>query len=141
LQDLPGENLSEALYLLANSHYRVEEYENAASTYSEIISQFPNSPIYRNAQYGLAWSLFQQSKYNEAYGVFNSLSEGDDTTAIKSFIWKGESKRYSGNPKEALVIFEDFLKRYPDHPSASLVESLIGLIYLIRISSSFHHNT
>ncbi|MBE0571262.1 MAG: tetratricopeptide repeat protein [Ignavibacteriaceae bacterium] len=129
LQDLPKENLAEALYLLANSHYRVEEYANAANTYSEIIDRFPRSPVYRNAQYGLAWSLFQQNKYNEAYNVFNNLSQGDDSTAIKSFIWKGESKRYSGNPNEALIIFEDFLKRYPDHPSASLVESLIGLIY------------
>ena len=129
LQDLPKENLAEALYLLANSHYRVEEYANAANTYSEIIDRFPRSPVYRNAQYGLAWSLFQQNKYNEAYNEFNNLSQGDDSTAIKSFIWKGESKRYSGNPNEALIIFEDFLKRYPDHPSASLVESLIGLIY------------
>ncbi|HSW55135.1 MAG TPA: tetratricopeptide repeat protein [Ignavibacteriaceae bacterium] len=129
LQDLPKENLAEALYLLANSHYRVEEYANAANTYSEIIDRFPRSPVYRNAQYGLAWSLFQQNKYNEAYSVFNNLSQGDDSTAIKSFIWKGESKRYSGNPNEALMIFEDFLKRYPEHPSASLVESLIGLIY------------
>ena len=129
LQDLPGEKLAEALYLLANSHYRIEEYSNAEKTYSEIIDGFPQSALYRNAQYGLAWSLFQQSKYNEAYTVFNNLSQGDDTTAIKSFIWKGESKRYSGSPNEALIIFEDFLKRYPDHPSASLVESLIGLIY------------
>jgi len=129
LKELPGENLSEALYLLANSHYRVEEYANAANTYSEIIERFPRSPVYRNAQYGLAWSLFQQSKYSEAYTVFNNLSQGDDSTAIKSFIWKGESKRYSGNSNEALIIFEDFLKRYPNHPSSSLVESLIGLIY------------
>ena len=129
LQDLPEENLAEALYLLANSHYRVEEYANAANTYSEIIDRFPNSPVYRNAQYGLAWSYFQQSKYNESYNIFNNLSQGDDSTAIKSFIWKGESKRYSGNTNEALIIFQDFLKRYPDHPSASLVESLIGLIY------------
>jgi len=129
LQNLPGENLAEALYLLANSHYRVEEYADAANTYSEIIDRFPRSQVYRNAQYGLAWSLFQQSKYNEAYNVFNNLSQGDDSTAIKSFIWKGESKRYSGNPNEALIIFQDFLKRYPNHPSASLVESLIGLIY------------
>jgi len=129
LQNLPGENLAEALYLLANSHYRVEEYADAANTYSEIIDRFPRSSVYRNAQYGLAWSLFQQSKYNEAYNVFNNLSQGDDSTAIKSFIWKGESKRYSGNPNEALIIFQDFLKRYPNHPSASLVESLIGLIY------------
>ena len=129
LQDLPGEKLAEALYLLANSHYRIEEYSNAEKTYSEIIDGFPQSALYRNAQYGLAWSLFQQSKYNEAYTVFNNLSQGDDTTAIKSFIWKGESKRYSGSSNEALIIFEDFLKRYPAHPSASLVESLIGLIY------------
>ena len=129
LQDLPKENLAEALYLLANSHYRIEEYSNAEKTYSEVIDGFPQSALYRNAQYGLAWSYFQQSKYNEAYTVFNNLSQGDDSTAIKSFIWKGESKRYSGNTNEALIIFEDFLKRYPDHPSASLVESLIGLIY------------
>lgn len=144
IQTLPDEKLSEALYLLANSHYRVEEYENAARTYSEIIERFPYSAFVRDAQYGLAWSLFQQSKYNEAYNVFNNLSAGEDTIAIKSFIWKGESKRYSGKPNEALIIFEDFLKRYPDHPLASLVESLIGLIYFdqnkLELSSQYLAN-
>ena len=129
LQQLSKEELAEALYLLANSHYRVEEYADASTTYSEIINRFPNSPYYRNAQYGLAWSFFQQSKYNEAYEVFNTLSEGQDSIAIKSFVWKGESKRYSGKSKEALNIFENFLKQYPDNSLAPLVESLIGLIY------------
>ncbi|MBK9099604.1 MAG: tetratricopeptide repeat protein [bacterium] len=129
LRELPRENLSEALYLLANSHYRVEEYSDAAKTYTEVIESFPESEVYRNSQYGLAWSLFQQSKYNEAYQVFNLLSEGDDSIAVKSFIWKGESKRYAGRSNEALAIFQNFLKRYPNDPSTSLVESLIGLIY------------
>jgi TolA-binding protein len=129
LQQLSKEELAEALYLLGNSHYRVDEYANSAATYSEIVDRFPNSPFFRNAQYGLAWSLFQQSKYSEAYNVFNTLSEGQDSIAIKSFIWKGESKRYAGDSKEALNIFENFLKRYPDNSSAALVESLIGLIY------------
>jgi TolA-binding protein len=129
LKNLPDENLAEALYLLANSHYRVEDYADAARTYSEIIERFPISALYRNAQYGLAWSLFQQDKFNEAYNMFNLLSEGEDSIAIKSFIWKGESKRYAGNFNEALTIFNGFLKRYPDHPSAPEVENLIGLIY------------
>lgn len=129
IQKLPTENLSEALYLLANSHYRVEEYSDAANTYSEVIKRFPNSDIFRNSQYGLAWSLFQQSKYGEAYQVFNTLSEGYDSIAIKSFIWKGESKRYAGQTNEALAIFQNFLVKYPDDPSTTLVENLIGLIY------------
>ncbi len=129
INDLPDEHLAEALYLLANSHYRVEEYDDAAQTYSEITRRFPETKIHRIAQYGLAWSLFQQSNYSEAYTVFNNLSEGEDTIAIKSFIWKGESKRYSGDLKEALIIFEDFLRRYPNDPSVPVVENLIGLIY------------
>lgn len=129
LKQLPNENLSEAIYLLANSHYRIEEYSDAANKYLEVIERFPNSDVFRNSQYGLAWSLFQQSKYNEAYQVFNTLSEGDDSIAIKSFIWKGESKRYAGHSNEALTIFQNFLTKYPDDPSTSLIESLIGLIY------------
>jgi TolA-binding protein len=144
LKELSGEKLAEALYLIANSHYRIEEYPNAEKTYLEIIERFPRSANYRNAQYGLAWSLFQQSKYNQAYNYFNVLSQGDDSIAVKSFIWKGESKRYAGNPNEALAIFEDFLKRYPDYPSSSLVESLIGLIYFdqnkFALSSQYLEN-
>jgi len=129
VNEISKDNLAEALYILANSHYRVEEYENAVKIYSEIIEKFPGSKIFRNAQYGLGWAQFQQSKYNDAYNVFNHLSEGEDSIAVQSFIWKGEAKRYSGNYKEALKIFEEFLKLYPTDPSAPMVESLIGLIY------------
>lgn len=129
LRELPKENLSEALYLLANSHYRVEEYSDAEKTYSEVIENFPKSEVYRNSQYGLAWSLFQQSKFNEALQIFNLLSEGDDSIAVKSLIWKGECRRYAGRTNEALTIFQNFLSKYPDDPSVPLVESLIGLLY------------
>jgi len=127
--ELQNENLAEALYILANSHYRVEEYEDAVEIYIEIIERFPNSKLTRDAQYGLGWAYFQQSKYDDAYNIFNSLSQGTDSLAIQSFIWKGEAKRYSGNNKDALKIFQDFLEQYPSDPSAPAVESLIGLIY------------
>lgn len=129
IKDLSPENLAEALYVLANSHYRVEEYTEAAKTYSEVIEKFPDSRVFRSAQYGLGWSQFQQGKYNEAYYVFNNLSQGDDSLAVQSYIWKGEAKRYSGNYKEALRIFEDFLNLYPTDSSVPMVETLIGVIY------------
>jgi len=128
LADLPPESFAEGLYLLANSYYRIEDYKNAAETYTEILDKFPGSLIIRNAKYGLAWSFFQQGKYNDAYNVFNSLSEGEDSIAVKSFIWKGESKRYAGNYNEALDVFKQFLQKYPGHELAPLVEYQIGLI-------------
>jgi TolA-binding protein len=123
-----GDAYAESLYLLANSHYRVEEYEEAEKSYNEIIAKFPFSDIIRNAYYGLAWTYFQQKKYNDAYKVFDFLSTGDDSIAVKSFLWKGESKRYAGQYSEAMQIFSSFTQKYPTHPLAHEVEYQMGVI-------------
>jgi len=128
LKSLTDDSLVEGLYLLANSYYRVEEYTDAVKTYSEILEKFPGSSIARDARYGLAWSYFQQKRYTDAYNVFNYLSEGTDSIAIKSFIWKAEARRYSGNNAEALKIFGEFLKLYPSYHLAPLVEYQMGVI-------------
>jgi TolA-binding protein len=128
LSGLSEKSLVEGLYLLANSYYQVEEYENAVKSYSEIIEKFPSSSVTRNTHYGLAWSYFQLQKYSDAYNVFNYLSEGTDSLAVKSFIWKGEARRYSGNYSEAAGIFGQFLKLYPSHYLAAIAEYQIGVI-------------
>ena len=46
-------------------------------------------------RYGLAWIHFQKGNYNDAYKLFNLLSQStDDSVAIKSLYWSGEAKRY-----------------------------------------------
>jgi len=129
LSNLPEDLYSEGLYLLANSHYRVQEYENAENAYSELIEKFPGSKVVRDTRYGLAWSYFQQKKFEEAYKVFNFLSDGEDSIAVESFIWKGEAKRYDNKQGEALLIYRDFLQKFPTSKSVSHVEYLIGLTY------------
>lgn len=129
ISKLPDALYSESLYLLANSYYRVEEYANAQNSYSEIIERFPLSSVIRDAHYGLAWSYFQQKKYTDAYNVFNYLSEGNDSIAIKSFVWKGESLRYAGKNNEALRIYEEFLRKYPSSYLAPRVEYQMGTVY------------
>jgi TolA-binding protein len=129
LSDLPENFYSESLYLLANSYYRANEYSNAEKTYLEIIRNYPNVYLIREVKYGLGWTYFQQEKYSEAYNIFNSLSEGNDSIAVKSFYWKGEAKRYSGQESEAFKIFKDFLKKYPDDKLTSGVRYQIGVLY------------
>lgn len=127
--DLPYEQQAEAKYLLANSFYRTREFDQSEKIYLDIIQQYPSASIIPEARYGLAWSYFQQKKYNDSYRIFNSLSDGRDSLAIYSFYWKGESKRYAGQESEAFAIYEEFLKRFPNHPLAAGVHYQIGVLY------------
>lgn len=129
LSDLPEELYSQSLYLLANSYYRVQEFGNAEKSYLEIIKAFPGSEVIRDAQYGLAWSYFQQKKFNDAFKVFNFLSEGNDSTAEKSFYWKAESKRYANQEMEAFELYRKFMEKYPQSSLMQTAQYQMGALY------------
>jgi TolA-binding protein len=129
LAGLPADLYSESLYLLANSYYRVQEYAKAEKTYLEIIQNYPSASIVREVRYGLAWTYFQQKKFNDAYNVFNALSADTDSLGVKSFYWKGESKRYAGQEADALEIYFEFLKRFPDSKLSDGVQYQMGVQY------------
>jgi TolA-binding protein len=129
LSGLPADLYSESLYLLANSYYRVQDYSKAEKIYKEIVQNYPSASILSETKYGLAWAYFQQKKYNDAFKVFNSLSDDTDTLAVKSFYWKGESKRYAGQESDALDIYFEFLKRFPDSKLSEGVWYQIGVLY------------
>jgi TolA-binding protein len=129
LDDLPDNYYSESLYLLANSYYRVKEYYEAEKVYSELLEKFPGTDLIRYTKYGLAWSLFQQKKYNDAFRVFNHLSAGDDSIAVESYYWKAEAKRYSGKNREAIKIYNDLLEEHSSSFIVPRVENQLGLLY------------
>lgn len=126
---LPNELQAEAIYLLANAYYLVGEFENASKTYLEIITRFPSIGINSLVKYSLGWSYFQQKKYNDAYKIFNSITEGDDSLIVKAFYWKGEAKRYAGNDDDALKVYFDFLKKFPTNEYVKGVELQIGITF------------
>ena len=126
---LPKDQYSKSLYLLANSYYRVKDYKNAVKTYKTVLTDFPSSDVSQEVKYGLAWCYFQQKKYTEAYELFNELSAGSDSIAIKSFFWKAESKRYAGQEAEAFNIYKEFLLKYPDNQLGYGVQYQLGLVY------------
>lgn len=129
LSNLPEELYSESLYLLALSNYRVQQYSEAEKAYSEIIEKFPATKLYRDAQYGLAWTFFQQKKYNDAFRVFDHLSNGTDSIAVKSYFRKAESKRYAGQNSESLTLYRQFIEKYPQHYLTGEAQYQIGALY------------
>lgn len=129
LKDLPDEVYSQSIYILANSYYRLKDYKNAEKSYMEIINRFPSSGETRDAKYGLAWSYFQQKMYNDAYKLFNFLSAGNDSLAVKSFYWKAECKRYTGQDLAAFNIYREFMRRYPNNELIPDVQFQLGVYY------------
>lgn len=134
IYDLPLEKQAEALFLLANSFYKIGEYDNAVKAYLEIITKYPSLKIIRDARYTLAWCYFQQKKYNDAYNFFNSISEGTDTIAVNASFWKAETKRYAGNEKEAIKLYEEFVKKFPRE------EKVYDVFYLMGVASYSKNN-
>ena len=129
LSKLTPDLYAESLYLLANSYYRVEQYADAEKIYSKLIDEYPGSQVIEDVKYGLAWSYFQQKKYNQAYQLFNNLSQGSDSLAIESFFWKAQAKRYAGQDKEAIEIFKQMLANFPASFIVPRAEYELGLLY------------
>jgi TolA-binding protein len=129
LTNLSDDMYSESIYLLATSYYRVEEYADAEKSYLEVIQKFPGAKYTSDAKYGLAWTYFQQKKYNDAIIQFDELSIGSDSIGIKSLFWKGECKRYLGKYNEANAVYKEFLEKYPNDPLAEEVQYELGVVY------------
>lgn len=129
VNSLPKDQYAQSLFLLGNSYYRVKDYANAEKTYKTIINDYPKNALINEVNYDLAWCYFQQKKYNEAYGIFNTLSAGNDSIAVKSFFWKAEARRYAGREDEAFNIYKEFLLKYPNSSLGYGVQYLIGVIY------------
>jgi TolA-binding protein len=129
LTNLDDALYSESIYLLATSYYRVGEYGDAEKSYLEVIQKFPGQKYTRDSKYGLAWTYFQQKKYEEAFSNFDELSNESDSLGIKSLYWKGECKRYLGKNSEANAIYKEFLEKYPNDPLEQEVQYQLGVVY------------
>lgn len=127
---LSPELIQEAKFVLANAFFKLKEYENAEKSYKSILDNLSNDKSKDQVNYSLAWVNFQTQEYGEAYRIFDKLAkEAADTIKVKSLFWSGESKRFDGNEKSALRIYERFLTLYPDDSYASKARLNIALIH------------
>ncbi len=129
LKKLPPNEYAEDIYLLANSYYRLQDYPNAERAYIEVIENYSEYKDIRSAKYGLAWCYFQQKHFDEAYKVFNSISDGSDSIAVKSFYWKAEAKRYAGDEIQAFKLYKEFAERFPESDLIKGVMFQLGAYY------------
>lgn len=117
------------LYLLANSNFRAKNFANAEKIYLEIINDHPTSPLVRDSKLGLAWSYFQQKKYENAFDAFSSIKNRRDNISEEASFWSAETQRYLGNYRVTKEHFQTFLSNFPNSKFVPNAIYKLGVIY------------
>ncbi len=89
--------------ILGAANYYAGNYKEAVKPLTEYVNRYPSPQ--RIAKYQLAVSLFETEEYNDALGLFDSCSEGDDAISQSSLLHIGTIQRTLGNNNSARMAF------------------------------------
>ena len=140
----------------ANSFFARERFAQASESYNKLVNEFPDS-IYRKAGLiGLADSMYKEGRFEEANLYYERFVElyPLDTLTPRAWFYFGmchlmitsTPDRSQRESLEAIDVFTDFLRRYPDHELAPTAKwyrkQMEGMIEESKLEvARFYHRT
>ncbi len=128
------------LFALGAVHFVRERYEDAASTYGELIKRFPNDKLVSEAHYWRANSLWMLKRFNEAHDEFAAFinSGSKDEAKLATALYRDglclyELKRFD----EAAKAFWRLLK---EHPKSELCDKALYQLGWTYIDAGRHED-
>jgi tetratricopeptide (TPR) repeat protein len=113
-------------YQLGYAYYKQNDFENAVSQFNKIING--KDFVAQNAYYHLGESYLKLEQKQQALNAFKNASE----TAFDSSIQEDAALNYAklsyeiGNSYQSVpAVLLDFIKKYPDNASRSVIEKLL----------------
>ncbi|WP_295157647.1 tetratricopeptide repeat protein [uncultured Brachyspira sp.] len=108
-----------ALFNSAEELKKIKDYNNAVNTYSNLISEYPNSK-YSVYSYFRIGDIYNQKKdYNNAFNMYNEASKlknADNNEKAAAVYSMGVMKKYENKHDEAIAYFNDVINKYPQTP-------------------------
>ncbi|MDD5475603.1 MAG: tetratricopeptide repeat protein [Syntrophales bacterium] len=114
-------NLSQALYMRALFHYRMQRYEAAIDELGGYLKRFPGGAHQRSALFFLGDSHSQLGDFDEAdeaFGKSLTMWPSIESLPRQELIVLGSHYMRSGSPQKALEIFLAWFNLYSDEPEA-----------------------
>jgi len=114
LPDLQGESADRGQLLLAESYNQLRESEQAIVHYRRFTENNQDSPLYRNALYGLAWNYHREGAYQWAADHFGQLANDgyQDELTAKALYYQAVNTRLNGQDYEALELFQQATQNF-----------------------------
>lgn len=116
LENAKSEASDDIILLLGKSYEQLGDYNYATSVYKNYLDEHPQSAQLFN-QLGLC--KMKSGEYEEALSAFRSAAnvENNGMSQILQFN-QIVAYEYTGNFKQAIVMMEDYLKKYPEDEAA-----------------------
>ncbi len=108
------------------------QYDDAIQRYRAIVASEAAKGFHGFAQYGIAWSLMQQEKYEPARKELEPLLVAGRSDAIsqEALLAEGVCLRKLGNPADALAALEKFMSAKPTGTSLANCLYEMGMAYV-----------
>jgi tetratricopeptide (TPR) repeat protein len=105
-------------------------YRMAAVEFQRVIELDPRNSKGKTVEgyYNLALSLGSQSKFEEALLQLAALEKNFpyDETMGSVYVLRGQIYECCGKKNEAISVFREYLKKYPDHSYVNLVQQTLA---------------
>jgi TolA-binding protein len=109
---LNDELRAKAVYLIAESHNYLNNFDEASTYYLQYINQNKGSDQVRIAHYGLGWVYHKQEIYHWAAEEFQKAAQGSDELARKALYYKAVNEKLGSRYPEAIETFREFGDRF-----------------------------
>lgn len=117
---------------LAWALYHEGKYSEASSLAKQVVASSENTPMGRaSAGFLSAACFFNQKQYDSAIGAFRSFRTRfpQDSHVPESYLQEGIACRLALYFKDALRVWEQLVKLYPEDPSSQEAQINIGRLY------------
>lgn len=104
-----------AQYQVGSLRLRMSDYDQAAVSFKSILRNYPQSNLLADALYALGTAYFQKADYAASFEIFSKFQNEfkDNSLRPRAFYMLGNSLLNLGKTDEALSIFKEILKLYP----------------------------
>lgn len=102
------------LFLLAEIHFRLEEYKDAAKRFADFVARYPSSELAADAWYSLAWASWRLKDLDQAYVAFEKVESSPDREISADARYRmALIEEARGHLNKAEPILEKLLKMNP----------------------------
>lgn len=107
-----------AYYSIGDSYYNLGDYEESINYYNRVLTEFPNTPYILDAVNGIQYAYLAKDQPDRAVSFIDQFVSANPSSKFgdQIFFKKGDIFYSSDDYNNAMIAYQEFIRRYPSSP-------------------------